>query len=160
MKKIVGKTEYRTRDGRSFETERAAAQHEELIDLRDGYELAKQALGRKLAETFKTADGQPFSVGLWTEYYWITPGHFSLPALLSVDFWGRNWTWEENGEGDTLVLISHLNDRGEDISDRQGRRFPINELFANRAKAKAELANRQRAWLQEKLTELNGTASN
>jgi hypothetical protein len=149
------RTTYRTDDGRTFVDKAKAEEHEALDALRRAYEEAKYAFGKAMAERFQTADGEPFKIGLWHDYYFITPGYFSLPVLVKVDFWGRNWDWREGSdESDSLVLVDCKDDRGQTMDHH--RDFRIDELYWHEQKAKAALKKRQLEWLEEKKKEIAG----
>ena len=154
MRTLKKQTTYETEDGSEFESKEAAERHETLCQVRQAYDDAKLAYGMLLAERCKTADGEPFQLGMWHDYYYITPGYFSWPKLLKVDFWGRNWTWEQRDEDDQLVIISDKNDVGGKMD--QTREFRIEELFADKGKAEAALKVRRECWLDEKRRELKG----
>jgi hypothetical protein len=157
MKTIKAKTTYRTDDGREFTDQKQAERHDRLVKAKREYESAKRTLGKLMAESCLTADGQPFKIGLWPDYYWITPGYFSMPSLLKVSFWGTNWDWEESSdEATTVVLLSDLSDSGQQLGHI--RRFPINELYANKDRAQAALIEAQRKWLREMVAEVKKAA--
>jgi len=154
MRTIKEKTTFKTEDGREFESEKAAKKHEALVVAKRDFEEAKATLGRILAENFATADGYKFEIGL-RDYYWITPGYFTVPRLLKVDFWGTNWNWEEAPkESTTLVLLSYRDDAGEVMDKSYGRRISIDELYAYKDEAEKALLVRQREWLEERLAEV------
>lgn len=154
MKTVKSKTTYHAKDGREFTDQTAALHYEELLDAKEAYEEAKRNFGKLLAETCNTADGEPFRVGLFSDYWYVTHGYFAMPNLLKVDFWGRNWTLEENrqDEATTVVLIGNLADDGSKMD--RGRAFRIDELYAKESNAKAALLVAQRSWLEEKLREV------
>ena len=152
MKTIKPKTTYEALDGRKFTDPIAAKLYEELEAAKRRYESARFELGKLLAESFKTADGLPFKLGLWPNYYWIAPGWFSMPNLLTVSFWGTNWGWEENDNATTLVLISNMDDQGKHLD--HSRQFPIDELYSDETRAKRALIAAQEKWLAERAAEV------
>ncbi len=159
MRTNVKETTYSTGDGQEFTNPAAAKKHEELCEARKAYENSKRELGILLAERCRTADGRLFDFGIWSKYYWITPGHFTVPDLIEIDFWVSNFDWRENreDESDTIVLIDYKNDVGG--RTEHPRDFPINELFMDKSKAAAALRIAQLGWLEEKRREIEGVQS-
>lgn len=156
VKKIETKTEYRAADGRTFSDEASAAKHEELVELRNNFKCARDDLGKAFAATHKTADGHSFQFGIWGDYYWITPGFFSLPSLQSVSFWGNNWDWRSSDDetGDDFVLISYVENkygRGGESRD-----FKIQDLYRDKKNAEAALNVVQIEWLEARKKEIKG----
>ena len=155
MKKIEKKTLYETSDGREFESELQAAKHEKLILARREYESARREFATHLASSFKTADGHDFEFGLWTNYYHIFKPAKSIPGLVRVEFWGREWDIVDcRGETDTLVLLSYVDGFGN--ANRQGVEYPINELYRYYENAEKALKKVQMKWLETMRAQIEG----
>jgi hypothetical protein len=159
MKEVTKKTEYESNDGMTFDNAAAAKRYEEFAEAIQAYEDAKRTLGQVLAERCKTADGKTFSFGLWSKYYWITPGYFALPRLLECEFWGTNWSWDDSHnindirETDPEICLLSYQDHNGGKMDH-GQAIPISELYDDRAAVDAALKIAQRKWLIEKAEEL------
>ena len=156
MKTKVKKTTYEAH-GREF-TDQAKAEHfEKLVAAKEAFEDARNNLGRVLAESFMTADGQPFSFQHWT-YYYILQAYDRLPRLFPVDFiyWGWNFDAYQYGDDTDLVLFSAKDPQGNECDRSHGYR--ISELYADRVAAAAALKIAQRKWLDQQLADLNEQA--
>jgi hypothetical protein len=153
MKKVESKTKYKAEDGREFTDPKACERYEKLAAARREYRSACQEFSKVAAEFCKTADGVTFRFDFWHGYYFITPGHYSLPGLRRIDFsWAHHWTLDAippDDNGTDVVLV--------DISDNKhtyGERFPIRELYYEEAKAKVALIAAQEKWLAERAAEV------
>ena len=137
IKTIVQK--YETSDGRKFTDEAEAARHQALITAKDEYESARHKWVRALTATYKTADGQNFSLTKHGDY-WRIANYFhdnALPTLERVSFWV--WHCDIN-EADHAVIIER---KGEHT-----RHYRISELYASERNAKIALLAAQEKELQ------------
>ena len=80
--RVVEKT-YRTSDGNEFRSEEDAIRHETLENARSALDQAQHRFIIALAESQKTADGQPFSFRNWA-YYRVRDCYGSLPSVERV----------------------------------------------------------------------------
>lgn len=94
---------YKTSDGREFGNETDAQRHELLIAAKRKYEDARHEYARALAESQRTADGQPFNLSGMHDYYYITDGYFSMPEIVRVDFW--YWNCDINEADETVIVV-------------------------------------------------------
>jgi hypothetical protein len=153
MKIIKSKTKYCAEDGTEFSSKELAKGHEKFVEAKHAYDYARNTLGKMLAKSCITADGKEFRIDLWHEYFWITPGYFSMPSILTVEFWGNNWDWRYVNESQKeIVLISRKDDFGKIIDN--SREFKIEELYFDKNAVHAAIKDVQRKWLNEKLKEL------
>lgn len=135
---------WKTMDGREFSSEKDAQKHQAVLGAQEVYRDAVRMLGKVLAESMTTADGCAFDWSNWN-YYYITPGYWSLPGISVVKFYVWNVDFEER-DG-TLVIVDHEGKDGP-------RRYAINDLYADRTAANRALVTRREAWLAEKTAEV------
>jgi len=154
MKTKKSKTTYEVH-GREFQDQAAAERFEILLNAKEIFEDARKNLGRLLAESFTTADGEPFRFQHWFYYHVFTP-HNAMPRLFEVSFTYWGWDFEAFYEGDQtdLVLYTAKDPWGNDCDRRHG--YPIRELYADKKKAEAALRVAQREWLEEEMERLVG----
>lgn len=146
----IKKTEvkFRTTDGSEFDTEKEAEKHEELYQANEAYDTARRRLGKLLAETQKTADGKAFEFGIYRDYYFVTPGYWSWPALQQIPYLGWSWQWDNSGDKFTIFT---------DHPDGKRLRFEIGNLYADKRlaeKALLEAREKRIAELHEEMEQM------
>lgn len=146
MKKITTKTKFETEDGRKFTDQKAAETHEQIQAAATAYEQAREAFGRVLAESQRTADGFPFEFGL-SDYYYIALWG-GLPTIRRVDFWYRNWSFDYDRENEPAKFCL-LHFEGDGGRCGNGQPFRIGDLYRHRANAERALVEAQEKWLAE-----------
>ena len=153
MKTVKSKTTYEVH-GREFSSAAKAAEFEKLVAAKQAFEDARNALGKLLAESFTTADGEAFRFARWTYYHIFTP-YNSVPRLFEVSFLYWSWNFEsfEHGDETDLVLFTSHDPWGNKCDREHG--YPIRELYASREKAEAALRLAKRDWLVEQLDDLD-----
>lgn len=148
---IKQETKFKTTDGREFDDQKEAQKHDELILARELYEGALRKLNQLTAETTRTADGHLFELGLWANYYYVTPGYFEMPALSEVSYIG--WNWDLNERDDSVEIVTR------EGNDNRQREYKISSLYREKAKALAALVEAQKAWLAERQAQVEETAA-
>jgi hypothetical protein len=161
MKKITPPVIFKASDGREFENEEAAKNYEALVEAKTQYQNARRHLGQLLAKSFKTADGYPFTFGLSNYYHVATPWN-SLPHIITIDFWYRNWDYEDHAddqgsESTTFVILAVKDAYGN--KSEYGVKYPINELYRDEKNAKRALVKAQAEWLAQRTKELDELAA-
>lgn len=136
-------TKFETSDGKEFDTKEEAERHDELILARKAYKDARHTLGVILARSQKTADGVPFDFSLLRDYYYISDGWASLPALRRVSFYIWNFEFDERD----VFEIKQWDERGK--GEQMMITYKINELYYSEREAKKALLDAQEAWLAE-----------
>jgi hypothetical protein len=139
--------QYRTTDGREFKTPGEAERHEKMLTAYKEYEDARQALGRCIAETQRTADGRLFEFTALRDYWAIWDRWEGIPRLVRVEFWPWNLHFE--GDRDNFQLKGKLGDHDH--------LFRVSDLYANKDAAERALLDVQEKWLAdhaEKVSEL------
>lgn len=141
------KVTYRTSDGAEFSDEEAAARHEMLVETEKEYKAARRKYNKALLKTQKTADGQPFRLGTWDEYYWIGPSWYGgWPQLRTVHFYPWSMELDYNDE----LTIMHR-------EDGEWQEYRISDLYANEANAMEALIAEQEKALLDRVEELEET---
>jgi hypothetical protein len=138
---------FRTSDGREFTDKGEAERHEALVEAKREYDTARAVLGRRLAETQKTADGRPFEFGVFGDYYFVTEGWSGMPELLTVSFFGNNFSIDEHRIAE-VVILQRAQGRDRDSEYR------IADLYRGKAAAERALLEAQEAWLAKKTAEV------
>lgn len=139
VKKLSPK--YTSEDGREFNTEADAKKHEELITAKSLYDQARHAYARKLWETQKTADGEPFELG-WRRY-WRIVGLYMWPRLQEVSIYPHSCDLDDQ---DALTIIEEV-DNGK--GGRQFASHRISDLYCREENAKKALIAAQRERLDD-----------
>ncbi len=145
------KAVYTTSDGREFSDEEKAGQHERLHKLEEAYESALSKYGRALAETMKTADGCPFSFGVWSYFRPYCQGDHSGVERVTFYPWSLSYDlneWSETGE---LSLIDTNSENGK------LRRHTIGELYYKESNAQKHLLGmleERRGWIDDDIAKL------
>jgi hypothetical protein len=145
--------QFKTSDGKTFDTREEAERHELLRVARDEFEQARTVLARLLAESHQTADGRRFSFDQW-QYYYIAPGWEGLPRLTRVMFHGFNLDWESQFDGREFPVIRQWEGEGK---DRRLLTYRFDCLYGSeRAAEKALLAAQEKrlAELAESIEDL------
>ena len=133
---------YKSSDGQEFETEEQAQSHEELIEAKKQYETARSVYGQHLFESQKTADGHPFDLCAYRDYWYV--GRFlSFPLLERVSFHRGNCGLNDRDE---TVIIQHQDD---DRGCRQFTEYSIGDLYLYEKNAQVALLAAQKERLEE-----------
>lgn len=152
--KVEPEVEFRTSDGRSFESEAVADRHENLIAIRDDYQRARKIYARTLAETFRTADGYRFNFQIW-HYYRVTPWFHRIPGVQEISIWAPDFDIDEHdpAEGDFVFEL-----QGSD-GKKERRRIKISDLYCSRAAADRACVEAQRERLAEMTADFEAFAA-
>lgn len=144
VRKVESEVEYTASDGRSFESEAEAERHEKLISVRDDYRSARMIYARRLAETFKTADGYRFDITTW-HYYRVTPWFHRMPGVQEVSIWSPDFDIDEHDpvEGEFVCEL-----HGHD-GKKERQRIRISDLYRRRAAADRACLEAQKKRLAE-----------
>lgn len=134
--------EFKSSDGRKFETEEQAQSHEELIEAKERYEAARSAYGQILHESQKTADGYPFQFSVLADY-WYVYDFSDFPRLDKVSFYLGNC--DLNDEDETIITQHHDDHRG----NRHFTDYSIGDLYRYEKNAQVALLAAQKERLQE-----------
>lgn len=140
-------TTYKTQDGREYANEKDALKHERLKELREKYDNAKHVYAKALWETQVTADGKPFDLAVWRNYYYVSPGYFGKPNLKEIHF----YTWSMELDEDDILCIRYHEDT---TNGRQWTSYKINELYSSRVLAEYALVDALLEWLRERTEEI------
>jgi len=124
---------FKTTDGSEFDTEAKAETHEALYQANEEYQSARRKLGRLLAETQITADGEQFQFGVYRDYHRIVPNYWGWPSLDRVPYLGWNWRWDNAGDRFVIHVEEYLN------GVNQNRSYAIGDLYASERKAREAL---------------------
>jgi hypothetical protein len=141
IKKVPQKFE--TSDGQEFDNEKDALLHQKMIDTRNNYKTALREFCSLLAETQKTADGEPFKLGL-RSYYVIRHNWPGLPVIQRVDFGVRFWQEYSLDEDNRVTLIVRDYER-----QREQNEYRTEELYLSEKAAKKALLAAQDARMEE-----------
>ena len=147
---VKQETKFKTSDGREFSNQKEAEKHDALILARGKYSEALRQMNTLIAETARTADGHLFEFGLWTTYYYVTPGYFSKPVLTEVPYLG--WNWDLNERDDQVEIVTR------EGNDNRQREYKISDLYRNKKAALLALVESQKEWLKEREQEVSETA--
>jgi hypothetical protein len=132
-------------EGRKFDNKEDAQRHEEMIDAYDVFRRARTEYGKKLAGTYKTADGKPFDCRGNYTYWRISERHYDAPVIVPISLvtW-FDFEWTEDSDGFSVVS-----------RDLDGRPIvtAVRDLYAVKANAKAALV----VVCRERLTEFTET---
>ena len=105
---------YQTSDGQVFEDQAKASRHQELIDLKNELEIVQERLKLVLGKNFQTADGYPFELHAFGEYYVVHNSYYGMSSISRVDFWVRDIEIDDDGtiyvfesRGDHSVMVRY-----------------------------------------------------
>jgi hypothetical protein len=140
---------YSTSDGKEFTDANEAARHEAAVQAVQEFGEARKRLGRLLAGSQRTADGQAFEMGIWRDYYHLAPGYFDMPALVPVNFsYQTEFGLDESG---AVTLIKTEHDRS---GARRDTSYRVSDLYFRREAAEEALLAAQEAWLAERVEDV------
>lgn len=114
------------RDGEEFATEADAARHEELLDATTNFSEAQRRLNRAATGCQLTADGEPFDVTRWGDYWFLAEWHQGGPALCRVSFgYGTEFQLDQYGgeKNSQLELVVFKQHTGYGNTTVPGIRF-------------------------------------
>lgn len=134
---------YQTSDGKKYSSLKQTERHEAKIAAKSKYEDARREYARTLSESQLTADRYLFDMSVLDEYYYVTPGWFSMPDIRKVSFY--YWNCDLNDQDET-VIVDRDNGKGTRTD------YKISELYWRRENAEKALIV---AW-EKKLIELQG----
>ena len=149
MKTIKSKTKYQTTDGRTFTDATAAAFWEKLSTAKKAYADAKEELGKLLAGSFKTADGEEFRVGGAGNYYYVFEPCNAMPTILEVQFWWNHWDFDAERDNDTRMVLYAFQDGWGHARIKDPVEYPIDELYADRREAEKALIEAKRRFVRD-----------
>lgn len=129
---------FQTEDGRKFDTEEEAKRHEKLATARDAFWAARKTLGRLLAETQRTADGEAFTFDFHT-YYFVTESWSGMPDVREISFCRYDFDFDDTDVFRVIVCDN----------DAKHREYRITDLYANRSTADRALLVAQQKRLEE-----------
>lgn len=139
-------TKFKSSDGREFDNETEAQRHDELIVAREQYEHALAKMNGLIVKTTRTADGYLCELGIFVDYWYVSPGWHGLPDLRKVPYLG--WNWHLNYHNDQIVIVHR--ESGRERNDE----YEIGSLYRNKKNALVALAESQKAWLEERRQEV------
>lgn len=148
---VKQETKFKSSDGREFESEVEAQRHDELIIAREEYNRALARMNQLIVKTTHTADGYLCELGIFRDYWYVTPGWHGVPDIRKVPYLG--WNWHLNYHNDEVVIVHR--ESGRDRTDE----YAINTLYREKKNALAALVEAQKAWLQERQQEIEETAA-
>lgn len=144
---------YETSDGQEFKNKMMAERHEEMVEVKHEYDTARRAYAKALAATQITADGRPFDLKSYHDYYFVTLGLEILPAVRWVSF--SYWNIELDDQ-DTGFLVQHEERRG----GRQRIRYEIGKLYYFEKNAKKACLEAMWERLSQLTADVNDYQSN
>lgn len=134
---------YATSDGKEWASEAEALRHQTLLDAHQNFVIAEKQWHYALAESQVTADGVPFQFGI-RDYYFVSWWSSGRPSLITVDFIGRNTSWD----GENLRLIPY----GANLS--KVNPIDIADLYYHKKNAQYELIKRLNEFVTERQEEI------
>lgn len=135
----------RTSDGREFTNPKEAERHQEMLSAREAFADAHRKLGRALARTQTTADGEPFDFGVFRTYYYVREPYGQTPRLGEVSFYAFDFSFTERDDVFTIIQ----RDKGNETH------YHINELYLHRDNAERALLAALEAWLVRQTEAVN-----
>lgn len=147
---VKQEVKFKSSDGREFDDEKEAQRHDELIVAREAYEHALSKMNGLIVKTTRTADGHLCELGIFIDYWYVSPGWHGVPDLRKVPYLG--WNWHLNYHNDEIVIVHR--ESGRERTDE----YAIKDLYRSKKRALAALAEAQQAWLKEREAEIEETA--
>lgn len=129
--------QFQTSDGRKFTEKDAAERHQRLVDALAAHEKAHDALGHAIAQSQRTADGEPFRFG--RGYHRIQSRYGQLSRLDEVRFY-YDVRFGISERRDDVEL--HV-DKYEGGGAYRRITYRVSELYADRHAAEAALIEEQ-----------------
>jgi hypothetical protein len=142
---------YKTSDGMEHETEAAAVAHQAVLDANEGLKDALKTFNAALAATLVTADGEPFRISVWHDYYFLTMGLWSPPQMQKVSFSPGDWRLRRQARDNAVEVGT----KGE--TDEVIRWFAPSSLYYHERNAERAWVAAQEKWVAEKALELAET---
>lgn len=137
---------FKSSDGREFDNAVEAQRHDELIVARQEYEQALARMNSLIVKTTRTADGYLCELGIFIDYWYVSPGWSGMPNLHKVPYLG--WNWHLSYHGDEVVIVHR--ESGRERSDE----YAIKDLYRSKKEALAALVKAQEKWLTERQEEV------
>lgn len=147
---VKQEVKFTSSDGREFDNEVEAQRHDELIVAREEYNNALAKMNSLIVKTTRTADGYLCELGIFKDYWYISPGWHGLPDIRKVPYLG--WNWHLSHHNDQVVIVHR--ESGRDRTDE----YAIADLYADKKNALAALVEAQKQWLTERQEEVAETA--
>lgn len=144
------KTVYKASDGSEHATEDAADRRSVLVEAQRQFESAAKAVSRSLGATAMTADGEPFEMGGWASYWYVSPGWGGMPQLLQKRCYSFDAEVRLDHREECLILRC-LEGEG---SRREYRDYEINTLYKSEQKAREALVKACDEWLAEQTAQI------
>jgi hypothetical protein len=148
---VKQETKFKSSDGREFDNETEALRHDELAVAREEYEHALAKMNGLIVKTTRTADGYLCELGIWIDYWYISPGWHGLPNIHKVPYLG--WNWDLSRHHDEVVIVHR--ETGRERTDE----YAISSLYRNKKNALVALVEAQKEWLQERQDEIANIAA-
>lgn len=134
-------------NGRKFKTETEAKRFDAICTAREELECAQRKFQRVLAESAKTADGEPFRFGVFCDYWHVFKPWNTMPRLEKFCYMCLSWSVKEDGE--TIQI------REDENADPHKRRYiDIAELYASETVGRKALIVAQEEWLEERMEDI------
>ena len=136
-------------DGKEFASQKEAEAHQELIESASKFDAARRRFYVAVAESQKTADGVPFDLNRWQDYYVLCRHGYCGPGLRRIMF-GYTTRIELSGDANDQVQLIVM----EDANQGKTASFFISDLYFEKEAAHAALAQAIREHIAEKQEEL------
>jgi hypothetical protein len=126
---VIEKLTFTATDGTEFDTKEEAIAHERVDEAYKAYQDAVKGLNIAIVEKLVTADGVPFQVEGWVDYYYIF-GLFDSdrPTVKEVKI--DSWKFELTSNNFAYIKGSFYNG-----TDRVDSNFRIDMLYVDQSKA-------------------------
>lgn len=136
-------TAFKTSDGRKFTNKADAEKHQIIIESVAEFQKAADKLGRAVAESLRTADGQLFTFSRLTDYFYISKGWYGMPEITRVSFYIWNCHFDSYDGAKDLKDFSIYESKEGKIYN-----YKISELYCDHRKAQLASLDAQKAWLE------------
>lgn len=148
---VTEETKFKSSDGREFDNAVEAQRHDDLIVARREFEHALQKMNDLIVKTTRTADGHLCELGIFRDYWYVSPGYQGVPDIRKVPYLG--WNWHLNYHNDEVVIVHR--ESGRERTDE----YVIKDLYRSKKRALAALVDAQMEWLKERESEICETAA-
>lgn len=136
-------TTFKTSDGRKFTNKVDAEKHQIIIESVAEFQKAADKLGRAVAESLRTADGELFSFTRLRDYFYISKGWYGMPEMLRVSFYIWNCHFDSYDGAKDLKDFSIYEEK-----EGKTHNYKIAELYSEERKAQLALLDAQKDWLE------------
>lgn len=157
IQEINEPTKFQTSDGRTYEDSEQAKRHEEFIEAKNEFEMARNRFHRKLAKEFVTADGYPITTDIWAKFYRIRD--WDRPEIETIEpWWGKvevdDHNYFDTEKPEVRFYIKLDNHRGNDVHLAL-RKYSPSELYYRRENAEKAMVAALREYADTIIAEAN-----